>query len=56
MAKGLEEVDWLEIVDAPDTDRLEENIEDTGVANKLGEGELELLSEALAVSNSVCIA
>lgn len=52
----MEEVDWLEMVDVPDTDRLEEKTEDTGVASKLGEGTMELLCDALAVSSSVCMA
>ena len=54
VTEGFEEVDWLEIEDMPDTDRLEEKTDDMGVASKLGDDEFEVpWTDALASSGSV---
>ena len=54
VSEGFEEVDWLEIDEIPDTDRLEEKMDDMGVAKRLGEDEVELSwADALANSSSV---
>jgi len=39
----LEYEDWLDAVETPDTDRLDEKLADNGVGRRLGEGEAELM-------------
>lgn len=54
VTEGLEERDWLEMEEIPETDRLDEKQEEMGVGRRVGDEELEVLwKDALANSSSV---
>ncbi|KAI9870824.1 MAG: hypothetical protein M1823_008630, partial [Watsoniomyces obsoletus] len=56
VTEGFEELDRLEFVEIPETDRLEEKHDDIGVGMRFGEEEVDVLwTDALASSSSVDI-
>jgi hypothetical protein len=56
VTEGFEELDRLEFVEIPETDRFGEKHDDIGVGMRFGEEELDVLwTDALASSSSVDI-